>query len=222
MDNTSVREQLIKSVGNLNEDVVNTLVLKRIELGEDPLRIIEDCQEGLRLVGEKYEQGEYFISGLIMAGEILRQVMTLIKPKLNKHKSNLSKGCVLIGTVEGDIHDLGKSILNILLTCHGFTVHDLGVDVPPAVFVEHVERLKPDIVGLSGLLTVSHKKMKETIDLMCSTSELTKNTPVIIGGGQTNERVARMVGAKLWCNNAIEGVNICQNLLANTHSRQTS
>ncbi len=214
MKNLSIREQLIENVGNLEEKAVSKLVLKRIELGEDPLFIIDDCQEGLSLVGERYEQGEYFISGLIMAGEILRQVMTLLKPELKNHSSIHSKGSVLLGTVEGDIHDLGKSILGILLTCRGFTVHDLGVDVPPAVFVEHVEQVKPDIVGISGLLTVSHKKMKETIDLLNMKSELTRNTPVIIGGGQTDEQVASMVGAKLWCNNAIEGVNICQKVLS--------
>jgi len=214
LKNLSIREQLIENVGNLEEKAVSKLVLKRIELGEDPLFIIDDCQEGLSLVGERYEQGEYFISGLIMAGEILRQVMTLLKPELKNHASTHSKGSVLLGTVEGDIHDLGKSILGILLTCRGFNVHDLGVDVPPAEFVKHVEQVKPDIIGLSGLLTVSHKKMKETIDLLNMNSELTRNTPVIIGGGQANEQVARMVGAKLWCNNAIEGVNICQKVLS--------
>ncbi|MEW6624026.1 MAG: cobalamin-dependent protein [Bacillota bacterium] len=208
------REQLIISVRDLKEEAVRELVLKRIEAGDDPLYIIDDCQQGMRLVGERYEQGQYYIAALIMAGEIFRQVMTIVQPLLKSQASKDSKGSVLLGTVQEDIHDLGKNILNILLTCHGFTVYDLGVDVPPARFVESVQQLQPDIVGLSGLLTVSHNKMKKTIALLKETSNIRKNIPVIIGGGQIDKQVANSVGTDLWCNDAIEGVRLCQQLVA--------
>lgn len=213
MKDLSPREQLIESVGNLKEEAVQKLVQERIEAGDNPLDILDDCQQGLLRVGERYENGEYFIAGLIMAGEIMQQVMMILQPELKNFTLSGSKGAVLLGTVEGDIHDLGKNILKFLLTCRGFTVHDLGVDVPPAAFLEQVKAVQPDVIGLSGLLTVSHKKMKETISLL-QESDAAKDISIIIGGGQTSEQVARLVGTKLWCKNAVDGVNLCQRLIA--------
>jgi methanogenic corrinoid protein MtbC1 len=212
MRDIPARDQLIKNVGDLKEETVRELVQQRIADGENPLDIIDDCQQGLLLVGERYEKGEYFISGLIMAGEIMRQVMKIIQPELKNHVSSCSKGTVILGTVEGDIHDLGKNILNFLLTCRGFTIYDLGVDVAPATFLEQVKEIQPDILGLSGLLTISYRKMKETISLL-NEDEYAKDTPVVIGGGQTNAQVARLVGTKLWCNNAVEGVHLCERII---------
>lgn len=207
------REQFIKDVGDLKEETVLELVQQRSADGEDPLDIIDSCQQGLLLVGERYEKGEYFISGLIMAGEIIQQVMKIIQPEMKNQVSSCSKGTIVLGTVEGDIHDLGKNMLNFLLTCRGFTIFDLGVDVTPDVFLKQVKEIQPDILGLSGLLTSSYKKMKETISLI-NADELAKDTPIIIGGGQTSEQVARLVGTKLWCNNAVEGVRICERIIA--------
>lgn len=210
----SSREQLINSIGDLQEDTVRDMVQKRIAAGDDPLHIIDDCQRGMRLVGERYEQGKYYIAGLIMAGEIFRQVTEILQPVLKDQSVAEIKGSVLLGTVEGDIHDLGKNILSILLTCHGFKVQDLGVDVPPGKFIEKVKELHPDIVGLSGLLTHSYSKMKQTIELVKNEAKpLSLNIPVIIGGSQINEQVARMVGTKFWCNDAVEGVRICLSLI---------
>ncbi len=213
MKNVTAREQLINSIGDLKEEAVRELVIKRIESGDDPLHIIDDCQRGMRLVGERYEQGQYYIAGLIMAGEIFRQVTENIQPFLNSNSSHESNGCILLGTVQGDIHDLGKNILSILLTCHGFKVHDLGVDVAPEKFIEKIGELQPNIIGLSGLLTVSYKKMKETINLLKKETQVGTNIPIVIGGGQINEQVASLVGTRFWCNDAIEGVRICQRLI---------
>ncbi|WP_051534095.1 cobalamin B12-binding domain-containing protein [Desulfitibacter alkalitolerans] len=210
----SVREQLINSIGDLQEDAVREVVLKRIASGDDPLHIIDDCQRGMKLVGERYEQGKYYIAGLIMAGEIFRQVTEILQPVLKDQSVAEIKGSVLLGTVEGDIHDLGKNILSILLTCHGFKVQDLGVDVPPGKFVERVKELQPDIVGLSGLLTHSYSKMKQIIELVKNeTKSLSLDIPVVIGGSQINEQVARVVGTKFWCNDAVKGIRICLNLM---------
>lgn len=210
----STREQLINSIGDLQEDAVREIVQKRIAAGDNPLYIIDDCQRGMRLVGERYEQGKYYIAGLIMAGEIFRQVTEILQPVLKNQSITEIKGSVLLGTVEGDIHDLGKNILSILLTCHGFKVYDLGVDVAPGKFIEKIKDLRPHIVGLSGLLTHSYTKMKEIIELVESeTKTLPLSIPIVIGGSQINEQVARRVGAKFWCNDAIEGVRICQGLM---------
>jgi methanogenic corrinoid protein MtbC1 len=206
----TAREFLINSIGDLKEDIVYELVMKRINSGDDPLNIIDDCQRGMRLVGERYEQGQYYIAGLIMAGEIFSQVMSKVQPLLKERTLEEKNGCILLGTVKDDIHDLGKNIVSILLRCHGFTVYDLGVDVPPAKFLEEFNEIQPDIVGLSGLLTSSYDKMKETISLLKN-----NDVPVVIGGGQVNEQIARLVGTQYWCNDAVVGVRICQRLISN-------
>ena len=149
--------ELVKLLADLEEEAVLELVRQRVAAGDDPLQIIEECNAGMRQVGERYEQRQYFLSGLIMAGEIFREVMEIVQPVLENRASRQASGRVLLGTVQGDIHDIGKDMVGMLLTCHGFTVIDLGVDVPPAEFVEQVSKHKPDIVGLSGVLTASYR-----------------------------------------------------------------
>src|SRR5512135_3368506 len=153
MKTAKTREQLINLLADLDEEAVLQLVQKRIKAGDDPLQIIEDCNEGMQLVGQRYESGEFFVSGLIMSGEIFREVVELVQPLLQQQASGRSSGTVLVGTVSGDIHDIGKNITGMLLSCYGFSVIDLGVDVPPTVFASKAIELNPDVVGLSGLIT---------------------------------------------------------------------
>jgi methanogenic corrinoid protein MtbC1 len=206
---------LIHQVAELNEQAVLALVQERLSHGDDPLSIVEDCQEGMRRVGQRYEQGKYFLAGLIMAGEIFREVMELAQPVIEAQIRGEESGRVLLGTVQGDIHDIGKNIQGMLLSCHGFTVYDLGVDVPPAVFLAQAMKLKPDIIGLSGLLTSSYDMMRDTITLLrdVSVSEVA-GIPIIIGGTSVNEQVCLYVGADYWIVNAMEGVRLCQRLMA--------
>jgi methanogenic corrinoid protein MtbC1 len=209
--------KFITSVANLDEPAVLKMVRQRLDKGDDPLVIVEDCQAGLRVVGERYEQREYFISGLIMAGEIFREVMELVQPIIEAQLSGNESGHILLGTVQGDIHDIGKNNLSMLLHCYGFTVHDLGVDVPPDQFLTEALAVKPDIIGLSGLLTVSYDSMRETIALLrASTNSHLTSTPIIIGGTQLNEQVSNYVGADHWVTDAMSGVRLCQKLLANS------
>ncbi len=209
------RTQLIEQVANLKEKEVLDLVQKRIQLKDDPLLIVEDCQEGLRLVGERYEKREYFLSGLIMAGEIFREVMELLAPLIEVEFQGNESGLILLGTVKGDIHDIGKNNLSLLLTGYGFTVHDLGVDVPPVEFLNNALILHPDIIGLSGLLTSSYDSMRETVQVLHSTPDLkVASTPIVLGGNQLNEQVCRYVGADAWVTDAMTGVRLCQNLRA--------
>ena len=210
-----IQAALIYHVAELNEQTVLALVQERLSAGDDPLSVVEDCQEGMRRVGEHYEQGRYYLSGLIMAGEIFREVMELAQPVIEAQISGEESGRVLLGTVQGDIHDIGKNIQGMLLSCHGFTVYDLGVDVPPAEFLAQAKKVKPDIIGLSGLLTSSYDVMRDTITLIRDTSvpELA-DLPIIIGGTSINEQVCQYVGADHWVINAMEGVRLCQRLLA--------
>ena len=214
----SERQILIAHVADLNENEALALVEERVAQGQDPLAIIEDCQEGLRQVGERYERQEYYLSGLIMAGEIFREVMEIVQPIIVEQFTGKETGTILIGTVRGDIHDIGKNNLSMLLTCYGFSVHDLGVDVPPSEFLLQAIQVRPDIIGLSGLLTSSYDAMKETIDLIRMTGDPEINSiPIVIGGNQLNDQVSKYVGADYWLNDAMSGVRLCQQLL---HSEQ--
>ncbi len=220
MDNKDLRAMLIAAVSDLEEQEVLEMVHKRLNDGDNPLSIVEDCQEGLRQVGVRYEQREYFLAGLIMAGEIFREVMELVQPAIEEQLTGNETGAILLGTVQGDIHDIGKTNLNMLLTCYGFTVHDLGVDVSPAEFLLQAIQLKPDIIGLSGLLTSSYDAMRDTIQLLRNAGDRQLgSTPIIIGGNQLNEQVCEYVKADYWVNDAMTGVRLCQQLIADMHSK---
>jgi len=210
MSNTDTSAKLTVAIADLQEDVALALVRQRLEARDDPLLIIEDCKEGMRQVGVRYERREYYLAGLIMAGEIFSQVMELVQPVVERQVSGQASGCILLGTVEGDIHDLGKNIVNMLLSCHNFVVHDLGVDVSPTVFAEQAAQVQPHLVGLSGLLTSSYDAMRETVVLLRARRY---RGPIIVGGGQLSEEVCQYVGADHWTTDAVTGVELCQRLV---------
>jgi methanogenic corrinoid protein MtbC1 len=207
MNDLEISAELIRKISDLEEDEVLKLVHERIAGGDDPIAIIEDCRQGMILVGKRYEQREYFLSGLILAGEILREVMEIVQPLTEKKYFGKSLGQVLLGTVEGDIHDAGKNLFQVLLKVHGFTVSDLGVDVPVARFVSEARRLKPAVVGLSCLVIGAYSSMRETITSLRADPE-TAAIPIVIGG-QVNEDVCKLVGADHWSSDAMDGVNWC-------------
>lgn len=207
----SFRETMREKVAALDEEGVLTLVRQSLESGTDPVEIIAACEEGMRQVGEKYEQGVFYLSGLIMAGEIFRQVLELTQPALQEALKGDASGRVLIGTAHGDIHDIGKTIVHIALRSFGFQVEDLGVDVPPQRFVERALTWQPDVIGISGLITSSYESMRETVRMLrMATSH---SIPIIIGGGMMNEQICRFVGADYWTTDALKGVRICEEII---------
>lgn len=211
---TDTRDQLINLLADLEEEEVLRLVQQRVAAGADPLQIIEDCNEGMRLVGQRYERGEFYVSGLIMSGEIFREVVEYVQPMLEQRATDESSGRVLVGTVSGDIHDIGKNMVGMLLACHGFTVVDLGVDVPPAEFAAKAIAVKPDIVGLSGLITSSFESMRATVRVLRAEAQKhALSFPIVIGGGMIDEQVCRFVGADYWASDAMSGVRLCQRLM---------
>jgi cobalamin-dependent methionine synthase I len=137
--------------------------------------------------------------------------MELLQPIIERQVSGQASGRILLGTVAGDIHDLGKNIVNMLLSCHNFVVYDLGVDVPPHTFAEEVTKVQPHVVGLSGLLTSSYDTMRETTTLLRSNGY---QVPIIIGGGQLSEEVCQYVSADYWTTDAVTGVEICKRLIS--------
>jgi methylmalonyl-CoA mutase cobalamin-binding domain/chain len=214
MEISNLNNQLAQLVANLEEDAVLELVDSRMKAGENPLQIIAECNEGMREVGLRYEKGEYFVAGLIMSGEIFREVVERVQPLLEQQTGGKSSGRVLVGTVSGDIHDIGKNMFGMLLTCHGFEVIDLGVDVPPDVFATKVTEAKPDVVGLSGLITASFEMMKETVTaLRKEAKEYGLSFPIIIGGGMIDGQICQYVGADYWMPDAMAGVRLCEELL---------
>jgi methanogenic corrinoid protein MtbC1 len=204
------QSQLISAIANLNEELALKLIRQRLAENDDPLTLIANCQKGLQRVGERYAQHKYYLSGLIMGGEIFYEVMELIRPAMENRISGNSSGKILLGTVEGDIHDLGKNIVKLLLSCHKVTVYDLGVDVPPEEFLRQTRKLQPDILGLSGLITNAYDSMRETIGLF---REDGYQIPIIIGGSQLSKEVFQYTGADYWVNKADVGVKLCLRLL---------
>jgi methylmalonyl-CoA mutase cobalamin-binding domain/chain len=214
MRKSNSNSKLAQLVADLEEDIVLALVQQRLDAGDDPLQIIDECNEGMRAVGQRYEKGEYFVAGLIMSGEIFREVVEIVQPLLEKQSEEKASGRVLVGTVSGDIHDIGKNMFGMLLSCHGFEVIDLGVDVPPAVFAAKAVEAKPDVVGLSGLITASFEMMKETVTaLRKEAQEHGLTFPIIIGGGMIDDQICQYVGADYWMPDAMAGVRLCEELL---------
>jgi len=205
---------LINNLLELEENAVLAKVKDRLQNGEVPFEIIEDAQEAMRLVGERYEQGKYYISSMMMAGEIFREVMEILEPVLVQKTTGDESGRILLGTVQGDIHDIGKNIFKILLRAHGFIVTDLGVDVPPDQFVEMTLEKKPHIIAFSGLLTIAYDAMKETIQKIRDLDDkVISKTPIIIGGGIVNKMVCAVVRADYWATDAMVGVQLCKQIM---------
>jgi methanogenic corrinoid protein MtbC1 len=213
LDSNDLRRALIRCVAELQEQEALDLVRARLEQNEDPLFIVEDCQEGLRQVGERYERREYYLSGLIMAGEIFREAMEMLSPRFEMKYSSGKAGPVLLGTVAGDIHDIGKNIFALMLTAYGFEVIDLGVDVPPQRFLDQALESHPRVIGLAGLLTSSYDSMRDTIQLIrsCPDARISP-TPVILGGNQLSDQVCAYTGANGWAVDAMTGVRMVQRL----------
>lgn len=195
----------IDAVADLKEDEALGLAREKLNKGDDALGILDDARRAMEVVGKRFEEEEYFLPQLIYAGEILKQVAEIVQPELSKEAGSGGEGKVLIGTVAGDIHDIGKNIVSFMLEVNGFEVHDIGIDVPVQRFVDEVRDKEPDIVGLSGLLTLAFDSMKETIDAL-DEAGLRDKVKVMIGGGQTDEQVRQYTGADVYCPDAMAGV----------------
>jgi methylmalonyl-CoA mutase cobalamin-binding domain/chain len=204
--------ELGKALLTLNEERVDALVKQKMAAGEDPLKIIEECNRAMAEVGNFFEKNEYFISELVMAGEIFAGITTKLEPRLGGKKQDIpSKGKVVIGTVKDDIHDIGKNIVVTLLKGNGFEVIDLGVNVPAEVFVNTVREQGAKVLGLSALLNFTFPEMKKVVDELAAAG-LREEVKVIIGGSPCNEQVRRYTGADYYAKDAAEGARICNEI----------
>lgn len=210
---TEKEQQLVTWLADMNEDEAFALA-KRMLLEEraDPLRVLELCRSAMDIVGKRFEQGEYFLPELVLAGEMLENIGAIAKPLIKQAPGGEPKKLakVLIGTVHGDLHDIGKNIVTFMLDINGFEVKDIGVDVPVKTFLDEINGFKPDVVGLSGFLTLAFDSMKETIEAIQGAG-LRDKLKIMIGGGQIDETVRSYTGADAFGTNAVDAVSLCKN-----------
>lgn len=185
------------------------IVEDRLNAGEEPLKILDDARRGMEIVGKRFADSEYFISELVYSGEILRGITDMVKPRLTEEMDFKRLGKVVMGTVAGDIHDIGKNIVVFMLDVNGFEVYDLGVDVPAQKFVDKIKESGAPIVGLSGFLTLAYDSMKQTVEAI-KNAGLRDKVKVMIGGGQITEQVMKYTGADAYGKDAMVGVSLAK------------
>jgi 5-methyltetrahydrofolate--homocysteine methyltransferase len=205
-------KKLVNAIADMREEEALKLVRKMVAEGTAPIEILEAAREAMGIVGERYEKGTYFLPELILAGEMLTQITEVIKPELAKMPEVKRQGKVLIGTVQGDIHDIGKNIVGFMLDVNGFDVRDLGVDVAPEKFVEAVREFRPQVVGLSGFLTLAFDAMKATIEAIRAAG-LRDGVKIMVGGGQITEQIRDYAGADAYGRDAMAGVTLARKWL---------
>lgn len=199
------------AIVEMQEDEALALAKEFIGAGGDAQQVLEACRAALEIVGKRFEQGEYFLPELVLAGEMFREIGEIVKPLLAAQAASQPKsaGIVVIGTVHGDLHDIGKNIVCFMLEVNGYKVVDLGIDVPVKKFVDTVRELHPPVLGLSGFLTLAFDSMKETIEAL-TTAGLRDELKVMIGGGQIDDGVRAYTGADAFGRNAMAAVNLCK------------
>ncbi|MDR3304837.1 MAG: cobalamin-dependent protein [Clostridiales Family XIII bacterium] len=201
-----------KAIGNLEEEHVADLIdafLASQPCEEDARDVLNACQQGMEIVGERFGQGAYFVGDLVFAGAMLTSALEKLKPLLGFGNGDFSEGTVVLGTVEGDVHHIGKNLFKTMLEAANFRVIDIGIDQPPKAFAEAAIRYKPDIVGLSGLLTTAVDSMRETA-LALKEAGLRRKVKIFIGGNIVGDSVCDYVGADAWSRNAYEAVLQCK------------
>lgn len=202
-------KKLTELMGDLEEEAVLEMMNEVMaDGGSQVLEAMKACQEGLNIVGDRFEAQEYFVSDLIFAGELMSQAMEIIRPALLK-KSEGNYGKMILCTVEGDLHDIGKNIVKSMLEASGFTVMDLGIDVKPETILKTAKDEKIRIIALSGVLTLAINSMKKTVKAF-KDSDIADDVKIIIGGAPVSEEVAKIVGADAWAINPNDTIKICR------------
>ncbi len=205
--------ELADALRDLDEKKVHALVEEQISQGVSALDIIDECNSGMVAVGERFSTKEYFISQLIFSADILKAVMEKLEPLLEGSQQKGAIGKVVVGTVKGDVHDIGKNIVVTLLKGSGFEVVDLGVDVPAEKFVEAVKDSGAGVLGLSALLSSTYPEMKNVVDAVAAAG-LREQMRIIIGGAPVNEQVREFTRADYYAEDAVAGVNLCKEIYA--------
>jgi 5-methyltetrahydrofolate--homocysteine methyltransferase len=202
-------DSLVEAIADLHEDEAIRIAKERLDRGEEPISILEDGRKGMEAVGKRFAEKEYFLPELIYSGEILKRISELSKTKLQASSEPRRLGKVVIGTVAGDIHDIGKDIVVFMLDIHGFEVHDMGVDVPADRFVEKIKETSPEVVALSGFLTLAFESMRLTVQAITDAG-LRGSVKIMIGGGQIDERIREYAMADAYGRDAMSAVTLAK------------
>jgi len=205
--NTAIAEAVEK--GNLYE--IEDMVRAALTAGENPKELLDTLMAGLKACGDRFERGEFFLPELLGAGDAFKAGMSILAPKLSTG-DRVSKGKVVLGTVHGDVHDIGKNLVGFMLSSAGFTVVDIGTDVSTEMFVQAVRDHQPQVVGMSALLTTTMLGMEDVIKEL-KKQGLRDRVKVIIGGGPVSKKYAEDIGADAYGNDAAQAVSLVRSLL---------
>ena len=201
-------QKLIDAITEMREDDALAITDQMLDDGTNPLEVLEACRNAMEVIGRRFEEGDCFIPELILAGEMLTQISEVIKPRMQEEATQEVLGKVVMGTVEGDIHDIAKDIVVFMLEINGFEVTDLGVDVPPAKFVESVQATGAKVVGLSGFLTLAYDPMKDTVAALKAAGM--NDVKIMIGGGQIDDQIRELTGADAFGRDAMTAVSLAK------------
>ncbi|MBU2548885.1 MAG: cobalamin-dependent protein [Proteobacteria bacterium] len=204
-----MNQELIDAIVGMREDEAIRIAEAWLAGGADPQAVLTASRQALEAIGRRYESRQAFLPELIMGGEIMKAVAARVKPRIGQEAEVSRRGRVLIGTVAGDIHDIGKDLVVFMLDVNGFEVYDLGVDVPPEVFVEKIRELKPQVVGLSALLTTAFETMKSTVEAIREAG-LRDRVKIAIGGGTLDELLVGYTGADAYGADAMAAVELAR------------
>ena len=196
-------QELIDAIVEIREDDAISITNQLLDGGTSPMDVLGACKGAMDIIGERYDKGDAFIPELMMAGEMMTAISDILKPRMAGEGEVEKKGTIVFGTVEGDIHDIAKDIVVFMLDINGFEVIDLGVDVPPAKFVEAAKEHGATMVGLSGFLTLAFDPMKDTVAAL---KESGLNVKTMIGGGQIDEQIREFTGADAWGRDAMAAI----------------
>ena len=205
-----MKDKLVAAIADMREDEAYELAQAMLDAGEDPQSVLDASQQALVIVGDRYEQKEYFLPELIIAGDMLRAIGEKVKPLLQAGAvASEPKGKVVLGTVAGDIHDIGKDIVGFMLEVNNFQVHDIGVDVSSEAFIAAIKEVQPDVVGMSGFLTLGYDQMRHTVEAI-KEAGLRDEVKIMIGGAIMDDGAAAYAGADAYGADASAAVKLVQ------------
>ncbi|MCC7257884.1 MAG: cobalamin-dependent protein [Gammaproteobacteria bacterium] len=209
-------QRLIGLLADMEEEAALALARQMLDSGFDPMRMLDLCRQAMTIVGARYEAEEYFLTELMLAGEMLTEISGMARPLIGERGAGgaaAHRACVVIGTVKGDLHDIGKNIVTFMLEIAGYEVVDLGVDVPAQRFLAAIDAHKPSVVALSGFLTLAFDSMKEIIEAF-QEARSRDGFKIMIGGGQVDDRVREFTRADAFGRNAMDAVSLCNSWTA--------
>ena len=204
-----MNDDLVTLISELKQKEAIEMAERRLESGENPLKILDDGKKAMQIVGRRFSEGTYFIPDLVFSGKILEQIAELVKPGLAQATHPAKQGKIVLGTVAGDLYDIGKNLVTFMLDVNGFAVYDLGIDVKPQIFVDKIREVKPKIVGMSGFLTSVYQAMKDTVDAIAAAG-LRNEVKIMIGGGVMDEEIRKFAGADAYGQDAMAAVNLAK------------